>query len=35
MPLDAVKEMQKAGKWRKVDVTAKLTPQMKQQLQDK
>lgn len=35
MPLDAVKEMQKAGKWRKVDVRAQLTPQEKQLLQDK
>ncbi len=35
MPVDAVKEMQRLGKWRKVDVQASLTPQMKQQLEDK
>jgi hypothetical protein len=35
MPVDAVKKMQKAGIWRKVDIQPGLTPQQEQQLQDK
>ena len=35
MPVEAVKEMQRQGKWRKVDIQPGLTPQQEQQLQDK
>lgn len=35
MPIDAAKEMQRQGKWRKVDIQPWLTPQQNQQLQDK